>query len=159
MEGLEKKYDGSKKTEQDALLRWVKLQTCLTGGILALLVAAVVVLSVQVGNMMKLFQGIDIGQVNAIVLSLQKTAAELENVDVQTINQTVEALEGAAQNLAKADVQAINDGIEALTAAAENLKGLDIQEVNELIKSLEAVAKQMEKTTTTLAAIGRLFGN
>lgn len=156
MEELEKKEN--EKTGQDALLRWVKLQTCLTGGILVLLVVAVVVLSVQVGNVMKLLQRVDMDQVSAIVESIQKTAAELENVDVQTINKTVEALEGAAQNLAKADVQAINEGVEALTAAAENLKGLDIQELNELIKSLEAVAKQMEKTTTTLAAIGKLFG-
>ena len=131
MEELTKETE--KKQEKNELLFWVKLQTCLTGGVLALLLVAGIFAAVQVSNVMKVFRG----------------------VDVDTINKTVDALKSAAQNLGNADIGAVNDGIQALTAAAENLQGLDIQQMNELIESLEAVAKQMEKTTS---AFGKLFG-
>ena len=144
-----------KKQEKNELLLWVKLQTCLTGGVLALLLIAGIFAEVQISNVMKVFRGVDVDKINSIVLSLQNTASELENVDMETINKTVDALKSAAQNLGNADIGAVNDGIQALTAAAENLQGLDIQQMNELIESLEAVAKQMEKTT---AAFGKLFG-
>lgn len=143
------------KKEENTLLLWVKLQTCLTGAILALMLVAVVFAAVQVGQAKKIFQGVDTQKINEVILSLQNTALELENVDVAAINQTVAALKGAAKNLAEADIDAVNDGIEALTAAAENLQELDIQQVNALIKSLEEVSKQMEKTTS---AFSKLFG-
>lgn len=151
----ELKQETEKKQEKNELLLWVKIQTCLTGAVLALLLIAGIFAAVQVNNVMKVFRGVDVDKINSIVLSLQNTASELENVDMETINKTVEALKGAAQNLADADIGAVNDGIQALTAAAENLQGLDIDQMNELIQSLETVSKQMEKTT---AAFSRVFG-
>lgn len=155
MEKLVKSTEIEKKTEKEPLLLWVKLQTCLTGAILALMLVAAVFAAVQVNQVMTIFRGVDTEKINSTILSLQRAAEELEDVDAVAINQTVEALKSAAQNLADADIDAVNAGIEALTAAAENLQGLDIREVNALIQSLEAVSKQMEKTTS---AFSKLFG-
>ena len=151
MEELKKETVAEKKSKQDALLLWVKLQTCLTGAVLALLLVAAVFAAAQVNNVMKIFRGVDTEKINSVILSLQSAASELENVDVESINKTVEALKGAAQNLADADIDAVNEGIAALTAAAENLQGLDIQKMNDLIGSLETVSKQMEKTTSAFS--------
>lgn len=155
MEELVQNKKTEKKPEKDSLLLWVKLQACLTGAILALMLVAAVFAAVQVSHVMRIFRGVDTEKINSVILSLQHAAEELEDVDVVAINQTVEALKGAAQNLADADIDAVNAGIEALTSAAENLQGLDIQRMNELIQSLETVSKQMEKTTS---AFSKLFG-
>lgn len=149
--------DQIQKTEekQDTMLRWMKIQTCLTGAVLALLVAAGIFAGVQMNRVMRMFQGVDVEQINATVLALQSTAAELKDVDMETINDTITALKGAAENLAAADVDAVNDGIQALTAAAENLQQLDMEQMNELIESLKTVSAEMEKTTSVF---GKLFG-
>lgn len=143
------------KKKQDPMLLWLKIQTCLTGAVLALLLVAVVFIGIQAGNVMRMFRGVDVDQINATVLALQSAAGELQNVDMDTINKAVSSLKGAAENLAEADVGAINDGIEALTAAAENLQGLDIQKMNDLIESLKTVSAEMEKTTS---AFSKIFG-
>lgn len=143
------------KKKQDPMLLWLKIQTCLTGAVLALLLVAVVFVGIQAGNVMRMFRGVDVDQINTTVLALQSAAAELQNVDMDTINKAVSSLKGAAENLAEADVGAINDGIEALTAAAENLQGLDIQKMNDLIESLKTVSAEMEKTTS---AFSKIFG-
>ena len=143
------------KKKQDPMLLWLKIQTCLTGAVLALLLVAVVFVGIQAGNVMRMFRGVDVDQINTTVLALQSAAVELQNVDMDTINKAVSSLKGAAENLAEADVGAINDGIEALTAAAENLQGLDIQKMNDLIESLKTVSAEMEKTTS---AFSKIFG-
>ena len=143
------------KTKQDPMLLWMKIQTCLTGAVLALLLVAVVFIGIQAGNVMRMFRGVDVDQINTTVLALQSAAGELQNVDMDTINKAVSALKGAAENLADADIGAVNDGIEALTAAAENLQGLDIQKMNDLIESLKTVSAEMEKTTS---AFSKIFG-
>lgn len=143
------------KKKQEPMLLWLKIQTCLTGAVLALLLVAVVFVGIQAGNVMRMFRGVDVDQINTTVLALQSAAAELQNVDMDTINKAVSSLKGAAENLAEADVGAINDGIEALTAAAENLQGLDIQKMNDLIESLKTVSAEMEKTTS---AFSKIFG-
>lgn len=143
------------KKKQDTMLLWLKIQTCLTGAVLALLLVAVVFVGIQAGNVMRMFRGVDMDQINTTVLALQSAAAELQNVDMDTINKAVSSLKGAAENLAEADVGAINDGIKALTAAAENLQGLDIQKMNDLIESLKTVSAEMEKTTS---AFSKIFG-
>ncbi len=138
--------------KESTMLFWVKLQTCLTGAVLALLLIVGIFAAVQAGNVMRMFQGVDVEKINATVLALQSAVGD---VDMQTINKTVESLKAAAENLGSADIDAVNDGIKALTAAADNLQGLDIEKMNELIESLKTVSDEMEKTTS---AFSRLFG-
>ncbi len=145
----------AEKKEKNSLLLWMKIQTGLLAAVLVLLLAVGIFAAIQVNTMMQLFRGVDVEKVNSIILSVQNTAAQLENVDMDTINKAVDSLKGAAENLAAADIDAVNDGIAALTDAARNLQELDIEEMNALIQSLEATAQQMEKTT---AAFSRLFG-
>lgn len=138
--------------KESAMLFWVKIQTCLTGAVLALLLIVGIFVAVQAGNVMRMFQGVDVEKINTTVLALQNAVGD---VDMQTINKTVESLKAAAENLGDADIDAVNDGIKALTAAADNLQGLDIEKMNELIESLKTVSDEMEKTTS---AFSKLFG-
>ena len=151
----EKTVEKTAEKKNDSLLLWMKIQTGLLAAILVLLLAVGTVIGIQANKAMQAFRGVDMEKVNAIVLSVQNTAAQLESVDMDTINKAVDSLKGAAENLAAADVDAVNEGIQALTEAARNLQELDIDQMNELIKSLETVSKQMEKTTS---AFSRIFG-
>ena len=90
MEELTKETE--KKQEKNELLFWVKLQTCLTGGVLALLLVAGIFAAVQVSNVMKVFRGVDVDKINSIVLSLQNTASELENVDMEVLCRELDGL-------------------------------------------------------------------
>lgn len=139
-------------TKESTMLLWMKIQTCLTGAVLALLLIVGIFAAVQVNNVMRMFRGVDVEKINSTVLALQSAA---EDVDMETINKAVESLKAAAENLGSADIDAVNDGIKALTAAADNLQGLDIEKMNELIESLKTVSDEMEKTTS---AFSRLFG-
>ena len=65
MEELTKETE--KKQEKNELLFWVKLQTCLTGGVLALLLVAGIFAAVQVSNVMKVFRGVDVDKINSIL--------------------------------------------------------------------------------------------
>lgn len=138
--------------KESTVLFWMKLQTCLTGAVLALLLIVGIFAAVQVGHVMRMFRGVDVEKINATVLTLQSAAEEL---DMETINKAVDSLKAAAENLGSADIDAVNDGIKALTAAADNLQGLDIGKMNELIKSLKTVSDEMEKTTS---AFSKIFG-
>lgn len=143
------------KNSQDTMLLWVKIQTCLTGAVLVLLLIVGIFAGIQAGKVMQMFRGVDMDQINATVLALQNAAGGLQDVDMDTINKAVASLKGAAENLAAADIDAVNDGIQALTEAAENLQGLDIEKMNELIESLKTVSEEMEKTTS---AFSKIFG-
>ena len=145
----------AEKKEKNSLLLWMKIQTGLLAAVLVLLLAVGIFAAIQVNTMMQLFRGVDVEKVNSIILSVQNTAAQLEDLDSKTINEAIDSLKGAAENLAEADISAVNEGILALTEAAKKLQELDIEELNELVKSLEATVQQMEKTTT---AFNRLFG-
>ena len=145
----------SEQKEQNPLLLWMKIQTGLLAALLALLLIGGIFAAVQVGRISRMFRGVDLDKVNAILLSVQNTAAQLEDLDSKTINEAIDALKGAAENLAQADIDAVNEGILSLTEAAKKLQELDIEQLNELVKSLEATVQQMEKTTT---AFNRLFG-
>ena len=138
--------------KESSVLFWVKLQACLTGGVLALLLIVGIFGVVQVNNVMRVFRGVDMEKVNSTVLALQSAA---EDLDMEALNKTVDSLKAAAENLGSADIDAVNDGIKALTAAADNLQGLDIEKMNELIESLKTVSDEMEKTTS---AFSKLFG-
>lgn len=141
--------------DKNPLLLWMKIQTGLLAALLALLLIGGIFAAVQVNHLSRMFRGVDLDKVNAILLSVQNTAAQLEDLDSKTINEAIDALKGAAENLAQADVDAVNEGILSLTEAAKKLQELDIEQLNELVKSLEATVQQMEKTTT---AFNRLFG-
>ena len=143
------------KTNESQLLLLAKIQTALLGAVLALLLIGGIFAGVQLNRAMQIFKGVDTEQLNGLILSLQNTAADLENLDMDSVAKTVEALQSAAKNLADVDMDAVNDGILALSDAAENLQGLDIEKLNDLITSLEKTATQMEKTS---AAFGKLFG-
>lgn len=149
---MEEQVKEKETTKDSSVLFWMKLQTCLTGAVLALLLIVGIFAAVQVGHIMRMFQGVDVEKINATVLALQSAA---EDLDMETINQTVDSLKAAAENLGSADIDAVNDGIKALTAAADNLQGLDIEKMNELIESLKTVSDEMEKTTS---AFSKLFG-
>ena len=142
------------KTNENQLLLLAKIQTALLGAVLALLLIGGIFAGVQLNRAMQIFKGVDTEQLNGLILSLQNTAADLENLDMDSVAKTVEALQSAAKNLADVDMDAVNDGILALSDAAENLQGLDIEKLNNLI-TLEKTAAQMEKTS---AAFGKLFG-
>lgn len=143
------------KTNEKQLLLLARVQTALLGATLLLLLIGGIFAGVQLNRAMGVFKGVDTEKINGLILSLQNTAAELENLDSDSIAETITALQNAAGNLADVDMQAVNDGIQALADAAENLQGLDIEKLNDLITSLEKTAAQMETTT---AAFGRLFG-
>ena len=80
--------------KESSMLFWVKLQTCLTGAVLVLLLIVGIFAAVQVGHVMRMFRGVDVEKINATVLTLQSAAEEL---DMETINKAVDSLKALWQ--------------------------------------------------------------
>ena len=136
------------KQKTDTVLFWMKVQTGLLAGILVVLL---VVFAVGGAAFRRVTGQLDLNRVNAVIISLERTAEELEKLDAENLNATVTSLRGAADRLSKADMDAVNDAIASLSAAADQLSQLDMQELNALIDSLQTAADQLESVTGGLS--------
>ena len=93
------------------LLRWMKLQALLLGGILiALLVCAVLIGS----------------SVNRLDRSMDLVEQDLKAIDVDRINEAAASLKSAADQLAAVDIDALNRAVVSLRNAADSLSSVDV---------------------------------
>lgn len=151
-----------------------RIQTCMLGLVLLIVIGAVIVTALEVRSLKSALNrvesnitatlddinleeldisGFDMESINQAIDSLTEAADTLSAMDIVSLNDTVTSLKSAADTLGGIDIETMNSAIASLQDAADTLKGIDVESLNALVTSLETVASKLENTVNSFTGI------
>lgn len=148
--------------EKNEQLRFMKLQTYLLIGILAVVLAVAIYMTVQFAAMRscidlieKDVQAVDMEALNGAVDSFTEAADQLAGVDVTKLNETAAALQTAADTFKGVDIGEFNKTVVSLQKAADQFGSVDVDALNKLVTALETVSEKLQNAVNGITGIFR----